>query len=961
MKRPHLIARTLILWSLSLSILLSAQAQRNNIREPVPPPANVRRAFDLDSFYQQWIDVRGFPVLASVQVSPYAVKEAAYLIHRMIGHRRDILQTFARNKERFSIVGYDQGITQIPEYSYLQPNFYVDIRARGFGSAEANLTTSTSEENLLHYPGDPYFGFSVLFHELAHAVHERGLNKMDPGFDARLRILYEAAMTKGLWENTYAAVNHKEYWAEASEAWFNPRTTSSFNRFGDTREDLKAYDPEVAALITEVYGDGEWRYTSPKTRLRQQHLQGFAPQNSPTFRWPPDKIALHKIFTSAPESTGDGRWVNLQAYPPSELPRLQASIREGDPTTIAIGNYGVDDVFMYEVPVYGVEWAHGRLRQDMTSRETRVGRLWLLKDGDGNVLSVYRAEAELGRVLILPEGVLADSEEEGVQTDIEEVDNSPRVKMPDANLAAAVRRELGLDANIRITRRVMKRLATLHAPEQQIKNLKGLEYATGLVRLDLWENQIQNVNPLSNLKQLQQLHLQANRIRNIKAFAGLTELRHLHLWGNQIRDISALRGLTKLESLWLTGNPIQDISPLHSLLKQNPDMELDIEIVQSEPIVHVGSEKRLPMYWIDAEAGTLHRLVGTEVESFVPEVRNAISLTVETTKGKIYWTEKIGKNTGNVKSANLDGSNVQVVTTLKTAVPTSIAVDAARSKLYWSNSRGRIQRANLNGRSIQNLLQNLNNPGNITLDPVGGKLYWTEAPGRLRRANLNGKNVQNIASGLEPISDIAVSGNKIYWVENTGNSSGKIGHANLNGSNFGTLVRFRYAPLSIAIDPVGNKIYWTDTGGNIRRANLNAKGVQKIVTGLPGPANLALGSLSAMPAAARLNSTLGSWQTAIPNTTRLLANYPNPFNPETWIPYQLAKSAEVTVFIYSIDGQLVRTLALGPLSAGVYQSRSRAAYWDGKNKLGETVASGVYFYTLETGNFTTTRKMLIRK
>ena len=960
MKISRLIVRVPILWSLFLSILLSAQAQRINIREPVPPPANIRRTFNLDPFYQQWVDVRGFPVLASATVSPYAIKEAAYLIYRVIGHRRDILQTFAQNKERFSIVGYNQGITQIPEYSYLQPDFYVDIRSRGFGSAESNLTTSTSEENLLHYPGDPYFGFSVLLHELAHAVHERGLNKMDPGFDARLRIIYKAAMTKGLWENTYAAVNHKEYWAEASEAWFNPRTTASFDRFGDTREDLKAYDPEVAALITEVYGDGEWRYTSPKARLRQQHLQGFVPQNSPTFRWPPDKIALHKIFTSDPESTGDGRWINLQAYPPSELPRLQASIREGDPTTIAIGNYGVDDVFMYEVPAYGVEWSHGRLRQDMTSRETRVGRLWLLKDGDGNLLSVYRAEAELGRVLILPEGVAA-GEEEGVQTGIEEVDNSPRVKMPDANLAAAVRQKLGLDASTPITKRVMQRLTTLHAPEQQIKNLRGLEYATELVRLDLWENQIQNVSPLSNLKQLQQLHLQANRIRNIKAFVGLTELRQLHLWGNQIRDISVLAGLTKLESLWLAGNPIQDMSPLHRLLKQNPDIELDIEVAPPEPVVHVGAAQRPPMYWIDVESGTLHRLVSTKVENFVPDVQNATSLTVERTRGEIYWTEKIGKNAGNIKRANLDGSNVQIITTLKTAVPTSIAVDAAKSKLYWSNSRGRIQRANLNGRSIQNLLQNLNDPENITLDPVGGKLYWTETLGRLRSANLNGKNVENIASGLEPISDIAVSGNKIYWVENTGNSSGKIGRANLNGSNFGTLVRFQYAPLNIAIDPVGNKIYWTDTGGNIRRANLNAKGVQKIVTGLPGPANLALGSLSAIPAAARLNSTLVSWQTVIPDTTHLLANYPNPFNPETWIPYQLAKPAEVKVSIYSTDGKLIRTLVLGDLPAGVYQSRSRAAYWDGKNEVGETVASGVYFYTLETADFTATRKLLIRK
>ena len=99
----------------------------------------------------------------------------------------------------------------------------------------------------------------------------------------------------------------------------------------------------------------------------------------------------------------------------------------------------------------------------------------------------------------------------------------------------------------------------------------------------------------------------------------------------------------------------------------------------------------------------------------------------------------------------------------------------------------------------------------------------------------------------------------------------------------------------------------------------------------------------------------------IPKETALLANYPNPFNPETWIPYQLAKDADVTLHIYAVNGQLVRTLALGHQPAGIYQNRNRAAHWDGKNAFGEPVASGVYFYTLTTVDFTATRKMLILK
>ena len=99
----------------------------------------------------------------------------------------------------------------------------------------------------------------------------------------------------------------------------------------------------------------------------------------------------------------------------------------------------------------------------------------------------------------------------------------------------------------------------------------------------------------------------------------------------------------------------------------------------------------------------------------------------------------------------------------------------------------------------------------------------------------------------------------------------------------------------------------------------------------------------------------------IPEETALHRNYPNPFNPETWIPYQLAKPAEVTLTIYDMNGEIVRRLALGHQTAGMYQSRSRAVYWDGRNQLGESVASGLYFYTLTAGRFTATRRMLILK
>ena len=99
----------------------------------------------------------------------------------------------------------------------------------------------------------------------------------------------------------------------------------------------------------------------------------------------------------------------------------------------------------------------------------------------------------------------------------------------------------------------------------------------------------------------------------------------------------------------------------------------------------------------------------------------------------------------------------------------------------------------------------------------------------------------------------------------------------------------------------------------------------------------------------------------IPKQNLLLQNYPNPFNPETWIPYRLSEAGPVSLSIYNAAGELIRTLSLGYQLAGFYENRERAAYWDGRNTLGERVASGVYFYQLVTPSFQQTRRMLILK
>ena len=256
-------ACTLTLWTLLLSILLPAKAQVD-IPEPTPPPLAIREAFELDPFYQQWIDVGGVPVLASAKVNPYAVKEAAYLIKQMIGHRQDLLQAMAENGVRFSVMAYNELTTQIPEHSHLRPKFFNDMRSRGLGGQ----TTSCGEENLLNYLGDPYWTENVLIHEFAHTLHVLGLNTVDPSFDNRLGIAYDAAIKTGLWQGTYASTDRREYWAEGAQSWFNINEENGpLHNHVNTRAELKDYDPDLTALLIEVFGDSNWRYTLPELVL----------------------------------------------------------------------------------------------------------------------------------------------------------------------------------------------------------------------------------------------------------------------------------------------------------------------------------------------------------------------------------------------------------------------------------------------------------------------------------------------------------------------------------------------------------------------------------------------------------------------------------------------------------------------------------------------------------------------
>ncbi len=255
-----------------------------------PPPADLVAAWQLSPRYTKHLTLQGFPILGSDAASDYALHEAAYLIQQMIGHRPDILPALAGNRVRFVVMGPTELTTDVPEHADLSPKNYWDRRARGLGATPARPAVSCGEENLLDLAGDPYPTENILVHELAHAIHEMAVAHLDPSFDGRLQSAYAQAREAGRWANTYAMENHREYWAEGVQSWFdtNRRNDDQHGPIA-TRAELLAYDPPLAALLAEVFGDRPWRYRKPRHRdaAGTSHLAGFDPASRPSFAWPP--------------------------------------------------------------------------------------------------------------------------------------------------------------------------------------------------------------------------------------------------------------------------------------------------------------------------------------------------------------------------------------------------------------------------------------------------------------------------------------------------------------------------------------------------------------------------------------------------------------------------------------------------------------------------------------------------
>lgn len=221
------------------------------------PPASL----GLNAFYKKYVDAGGIPVISSDKVSDQALLRARDIVLYMVQSIPAEKAKMIANKLRVGIIGINERPTQMPEYSDLYtafPGTDWDNRARAYGATLQRPLTSNCEENMTCQQSlDRYKGEEILCHEFGHAIHELGIRFTDPNFDNELLAAYNHAKTSGLWTNTYAISDVREYWAEGIQCFFNANLeaipTNGVHNQVNTRSELLAYDPTLFNIIKRFF------------------------------------------------------------------------------------------------------------------------------------------------------------------------------------------------------------------------------------------------------------------------------------------------------------------------------------------------------------------------------------------------------------------------------------------------------------------------------------------------------------------------------------------------------------------------------------------------------------------------------------------------------------------------------------------------------------------------------------
>lgn len=400
----RLLSHPLACW-LSLGFILVVGAARlcgEELARVTPVPDAVRTEFKLAAHYEKFISAGGLPVVGSAKVNDYSLLEARFLILQMIGHRPEVLAAMAKNKVRFAIMAANEFTTDIPEHSDLAPKLYWDKRARGLGASRSRPAVSCGEENLLCLPGDPYAAENILVHEFAHAVHLMGINELDKTFQSRLQASFDAAAKAGLWKNKYAGTNPSEYFAEGAQSWFDTnRVNDHDHNHVHTRPQLKEYDPGLAKLCEEVFGDREWRYARPAARQpASPHFEGFDLGKAGKFAWPKELTDWQEKFRRGEVTMAPTNAIALSPHAPDEKGEWRSGAG-GARAELFFQNARKEPVLLFWVDNEGAAHYRGKLRAAEHTRMTSsAGHLFRVTDEQTNSLQYFIAEPKAGSVVV---------------------------------------------------------------------------------------------------------------------------------------------------------------------------------------------------------------------------------------------------------------------------------------------------------------------------------------------------------------------------------------------------------------------------------------------------------------------------------------------------------------------------------------------------------------------------------
>ena len=581
------------------------------------------------------------------------------------------------------------------------------------------------------------------------------------------------------------------------------------------------------------------------------------------------------------------------------------------------------------------------------------------------------------------------------------------VTFTDTNLAAAVRAKLGLDASTPITSVKILDLLVLDATDSQISNLTGLEFATNLAVLALGQNNISNISPLAGLTQLGYLYLHDNQISDVTPLASLVELKLLWLKQNPLLPSPPIAIMNLMATLTeLTYTDIEPLDP-DALI---PDPGLAKRVRAALGLAEDAKLTETAMLGLtslsDAGHGwNIYSLTGLEHATNLTELRlNSYTISDISSLAELVSLTKL-----DLGANNLDDDDITHLAGLTNLTELTLYGNQI-SDISPLAGLTNLTKLHLFKCDISDLspLSNLTNLTRLTLadnpisnlSPLSGLTQLIHLA--LHRCDISDINP---LAGLVKLTSLSLEGNPILdtsplfpltqlerplgepsvWLD-IDVSQYPPWDVNEDGSVDDTDSELVTAALGQSGTAIVNPRTDVNGDGTVDADDLTLV-TDNLDTDNGAPSSMGLftlldretletldpaileaqleilraqsdGSLKYLRAIALLENLLAAIR---PDETRLLANYPNPFNPETWIPYHLANDTDVGISIYDINGALVRQLDLGHQRAGYYTGRSRAAYWDGRNEFGERIATGIYFYQLQADNVSLLRKMVILK